>query len=286
MWELDYKENWALKNWYFWTVALEKTLESLLDCREIQPVNPKGNQSWTFIGRTDVEAEAPILWPPDAKNWLLGKDPDAWKDWRQDEKGMTEDEMVVWHHWLNEHEFEQAPGVGDGQGSLACCSPWGCKELDMTKRLNWAELTYEEIVSPDVGPGVGITQGSAWASLVVQMTKNLPAVWETWARSLDWEDLLEEDMATQCSSNILPRRPHGQWSLAGYSPWGHKESDTTEQWSTVHRAGIRLSYFLSMWQISLWSEWSKPSSTEQDALMDSHNCPNCINGTCKKHQKG
>ena len=128
-----------LKNWCFCTVVLKRTLESPLDCKEIQPVPPKGNQSWIFIGRTDVEAETPILWPPDAKNWLLGKDPDSGKDWRQ-EKGMTEDEMVGWHQWLNGHEFEQAPGVGDGQGSLACCSPWGFKELDMTKWMNWTDL--------------------------------------------------------------------------------------------------------------------------------------------------
>ena len=106
MWELDYKESWALKNWYFWIVVLEKTLESPLDCMEIQPVHPKGNQFWIFIGRTDAEAEAPILWLPDVKNWLIWKDPDAGKDWRQEEKGMTEDEMVGWHHWLDGHEFE------------------------------------------------------------------------------------------------------------------------------------------------------------------------------------
>ena len=121
----------------FWTVVLEKTLESPLDCKEIQPVHPKGNQSRIFIGRTDAEAEAPILWSPDAKNWLIGKDADAGKDWGQEEKGMTEDEMVGWHHWLR-HGFEQALGVCDGQGSLACCSPWGCKELDTTGWLSWA----------------------------------------------------------------------------------------------------------------------------------------------------
>ena len=106
MWELDYKESWALKNWCYWTVMLVKTLESPLDCKEIQPVHPKGNQSWIFIGRTDTEAETPTLWPPDVKNWLLGKDPDAGKDWRGEEKGTTEDEMIVWHHLLNGHEFE------------------------------------------------------------------------------------------------------------------------------------------------------------------------------------
>ena len=117
MWELDHKESWVLKNWCLWTVVLEKTLDSPLDCKEIKPVNLKGNQSWIFIGRTDPETEAPVLWPPDAKNGLIGKDPDAGKDWRQEEKGMTEDEMVGWHHQLNGHEFEKAQGVGDWQGS-------------------------------------------------------------------------------------------------------------------------------------------------------------------------
>ena len=141
MWELDHKESWVLKNWCFLTVVLEKTLESPLDCKEIQPVHPKGNQSWIFTGRTDAEAETPLFWPPDAKNWLTGKDPDAGKDWRQEEKGMTEDEMVGWHHQLDGHEFGWAPGVGDGQGSLACCSPWGRRESDMTERLNWSKLS-------------------------------------------------------------------------------------------------------------------------------------------------
>ena len=139
MWELDYEENWALKNWCFWTVVLEKTLESALDCKEIKPVNCKGNESWLFIGRTDAEAEVPILWPPDAKNWLIAKDPDAGKYWRQEEKGMREDEMVGWCHRMNGHEFEQVPGVTDGQKSLACCSPQGSKESDMTKWVNWPE---------------------------------------------------------------------------------------------------------------------------------------------------
>ena len=139
MWELGYKESWAPKNWCFWTVVLEKTLESPLDSKEVQPVHPKGNQSWIFIRRTDAEAETPILWPPDAKNWLIWKDPDAGKDWRWEEKGMTEDEMVEWHHRLDGHEFEQALGVGDGQGSLVCYSQWGRKELDRTERLNWTE---------------------------------------------------------------------------------------------------------------------------------------------------
>ena len=140
MWKLDYTESWAPKNWCFWTVLLEKTLESLLDSKEIQPVHSKGNQSWIFIGRTDVEAETPIFWLPDAKNWLIWKDPDAGKEWSWEEKGSTEDEMVGWHHQLDGHESEQALGVGDGQGSLVCCNPWGCKESDMTEQLNWTEL--------------------------------------------------------------------------------------------------------------------------------------------------
>ena len=133
--------NWALKNWCFWTVVLEMALESLLDCK-IKPVNPKGNQSWIFTGRTNAEAETLILWPPDAKNWLIGKDPNAGKDWRWEEKGTTENEMVGWHHRLYGHEFEWTPGVGDGQGSLACCSPWGRKESDTTEQLNWTKRLY------------------------------------------------------------------------------------------------------------------------------------------------
>ena len=133
MWELDHKESWGPKNWCFWTLVLEKTLESPLDCEEIQPVHPKGNQSWIFIGRTDAEAETPRLWPPDAKNWLIEQDPDGEKDWRQEEKGTTENEMVRWHHWLNGHEFEQNLEDSERQGILTCCSPWGWKESDMTE---------------------------------------------------------------------------------------------------------------------------------------------------------
>ena len=137
MWELDYKESWASKNWCFWTVVLEKTLESPLDCKEIQPVHPKGDQPWVFIGRTDFEAETPIFWPPDAKSWLIGKDPDAGKDWGQEEKGMTEDEMVGWHQ-LNGHGFGWTLGVGDGQGGLACYGSWVAKSR--TWLSDWTEL--------------------------------------------------------------------------------------------------------------------------------------------------
>ena len=139
MWELDCEESWAPKNWCFGTVVLEKNLVSSLDCKEIQPVHSK-DQSWVFIGRTDTKAETPIFWPPYAKSWFIGKDPDVGRDWGQEEKGTTEGEMAGWHHWRNGHEFEWTPGVGDGQGGLACCNSWGCKELNTPEGLNWTEL--------------------------------------------------------------------------------------------------------------------------------------------------
>ena len=141
MWELDWEESWALKNWCFWTVVL-KTLASPLDYEEVQPIHPKGDQSLMFIGRTDAKPETQILWPPHAKSWLIGKNPYAGRDWGQEEKGITEDEMAGWHHWLNGHEFEWTPGVGDGQGGLACCYSWGRKELD--RLSNWTELNWTE----------------------------------------------------------------------------------------------------------------------------------------------
>ena len=139
MWELYCEEGWALKKWCFWTVVLEKTLESPLDCKEIQPVHSKGNQSWVFIGRTDAEGETSVLWPPHTKSWLFGKDSDAGRDWGQEEKGTKEDEMAGWHHWFDGREFEWTLGVGDGQGGLECHDSWGRKELDMTEWLNWTE---------------------------------------------------------------------------------------------------------------------------------------------------
>ena len=137
--ELDYKESWAPKNWCFWTVVL-KTLESPLDFKKIQPVHSEGDQSWVFIGRTDVEAETPVLWPPDAKSWLIGKDPDAGKDWGQEKKRTKEDEMAGWHHRLDERESEWTPGVGDGQGGLVCCGSWDHKVSNTTERLNWSKI--------------------------------------------------------------------------------------------------------------------------------------------------
>ena len=131
---------WVPKNWCFWTVGLEKTLESPLDCKEIQSVHSKGDHSWVFFGRNDAKAETPVLWPPHVKSWLIGKDSDAGRDWGQEEKGMTEDEIAGWHHQLDGHEFEWTPGVGDGQGGLVCYNSWGHKESDMTERLNWTEF--------------------------------------------------------------------------------------------------------------------------------------------------
>ena len=184
IWELDYKESWAPKNWCFWTVVLEETLESSLDFREIQPVHPKGDQSWMFSRRTDAEAETPILRRPDAKSWVIGKDTDSGKDWGHKEKGTTEDEMVGWHHQLNGHEFEPTPGDSKGQGSLMCCSTWGHKELwtlrDMTEWLINSKYIY-------------------MASLVVQTVKNLSAMQETWVRSLSQEDLLKKGTTTYFS---------------------------------------------------------------------------------------
>ena len=133
--ELDHKEQWTPNNWCFQTVVLKKTLENPFDCKESQPVHPKGNQSWRFIGRTDAKVETTVLWPPDVMSWLIGKDPGAGKDWGQKEKGLTEDKMIGWHHRLNGHEFEQIQGNSEGQGNLGCCGPWGCQELYVTKPL-------------------------------------------------------------------------------------------------------------------------------------------------------
>ena len=142
MWELDCEESWAPKDWCFWTVVLEKTLVSPLDYKEIQPVHSKGDQPWVFFGKNDAKAETPVLWPPHAKSWLIGKDSDAGRDWGQEEKGATKDAMAGWHHWLDGRESEWTPGDGDGQGGLACCDSLGRKESDTTEQLNWTESYY------------------------------------------------------------------------------------------------------------------------------------------------
>ena len=147
MWELDCEEGWAQKNWCFWTVVLEKTLEGPLNCKEIQLVHPKRDQSWAFFGRNDAKAETPVLWPPHVKNWLIGKDPDAGRDWGQEEKGTTEDEMAGWHHGLDGRESEWTPGFGDGQGGLACCDSWGRRvRHDWATELIWTELNWPWVV--------------------------------------------------------------------------------------------------------------------------------------------
>ena len=146
MWELDCEESWGPKNWCFWTVVLEKTLESPLDWKEIQPVYSKGHQTWVFFVRNDAKAETPVVWPPHSKSWLIGKDSDPGRDWGQEEKGTTEDEMAGWHHQLDGREFEWTPVDGDGQGGLACCNSWGLKESDTTEWLNWTELNIIQML--------------------------------------------------------------------------------------------------------------------------------------------
>ena len=169
MWELDYKDSYLLKNWCFWTVVLETTLESPLDCKEIQPVHSE-DQPWVFFGGNDAKAKALVLWPPHAKSWLIGKDFDAGRDWGQ-EKGMTKDEMAGWHHWLDGRESEWTPGVGDGQGGLACCDSWGCKESDMTERLNWTELNWTK----------GLTMGKKIEKLCSRIMANITkSRWQQW----------------------------------------------------------------------------------------------------------
>ena len=150
-WTVKKAERWRIDAFELWCW---RRLESPLDCKEIQPVHPKGDQSWIFIGRTDVEDETPIVWPPHAKSWLIGKDHDAGRDWGQEEKGTTEDEMAGWHHQLDGHESEWTPGVDDGQGGLVCCDSSGHKESDMTERLNWTELTVYKMFSQILAPSI------------------------------------------------------------------------------------------------------------------------------------
>ena len=176
MWELDYKEGWVPKNWCFRNMVLEKTLESLLDCKEIKPVDPKGNQPWLFIGRTDAEAEAPILWAPDVKSLVIRRDLDAGKDWRQEEKGTTEDEMVGWHHWFNGHGFEQVLGDCEGQGSLACCNSWGRKVgHNLVTEHQQQYFTTKEVQKGTYVYGINKYYSLSRASQVALVVKNLPA---------------------------------------------------------------------------------------------------------------
>ena len=232
MWELDYKESWAPKNWCFWTAVLEKPLESPLDCKEIQPVHPKGVQSWVIIGSSDVEAETPVLWPLDAKSWLIWKDPDAGKDWGQEEKGMTEDEMVGWHHRLDGHGFGWTPGVYDGQGGLACCSSWVAKS--QTQLSDWTELRHlsaywkpvwdTEVVIPHTcfSTRLGLQRVHAWTWDFPGYASGKEPIWQCrrhkrWGFS-PWVEKISWRRAGLYTPLFLRGECHGQRSPAGYSP--------------------------------------------------------------------
>ena len=214
------------KNWCFWTVVLEKTLKSPLDCREIQPVHPKGDQSWIFIARTDAEAETPILWPPDVKNWLIWKDPDAGKDWRREEKGTTEDEMVGWHHWLNGHDFESTPEVGDGQGGLAGCSPRGCKELDTTEQLNWLKgqlpstqpvLSGSHEYTKPPGLRTGVPKKAAHWDIAMELYLWTEQPWVSGWNSWSSVALCLDNLAPFCLSQSKISSPCADNTLSPYS---------------------------------------------------------------------
>ena len=200
------------------------TLE-ILRVKEIQPVHPKGNQSWIFFGRTDAEVEALILWPPDPEHWLIGKGPDIGKDWRQEEKGTTEDEMVGWHYWLDGHEFEQAPGADDGQGSLMWCTPWDCKELDMTKQLNWTDTGLQHTRPPCPSPAARVNPNSCPLHRPLGLPRwfngKESACQVGWPASVPGLGRsLEKEMATLPS--LLAWKSHGQRNLGGCSPWDHQ----------------------------------------------------------------
>ena len=238
MWELDCEEGWAPKNWCFWTVVLEKTLESPLDCKEIQPVHSEGGQPWDFFGRTDAKAETPVLWPPHVKSWLIGKNSDAGRDWGQEEKGTIEDEMAGWHHRLDGREFEWTPGVGDGQGGLACCDSWGRKESDTTERLNWTELNWTLlfVLAHLISLQVLLHKTALLPSLTSIFYHNF-AIAPPWgfqvAQSMqdDTGDRLgpwvrKNAWRMQWSSNVLPWKISWR-NLMNYSLWGCKESDMT-----------------------------------------------------------
>ena len=183
-----------LNNWCFWTVVLEKTLESSLDCKEIQPVHSEGDQPWDFFGRNDAKAETSVLWPLHAKSWLIGKDSDDRRDWGTEEKGTTEDEMAAWHHWLDGREFEWTPGVGNGQGDLVYCDSWGCKESDLTERLKWTELNWKKqdkcLPNQTKEEEIGNLPFKEFQIMLVKMIQILKTIWSfryyTWDK--DWGD--------------------------------------------------------------------------------------------------
>ena len=215
---------------------MEKTLESPLNCKEIQPVHPKGDQSWVFIGGTDAEAETPILWPPDVKNWLIWKGPDAGKHWGQEEKGMTEDEMVGWHHWLDGDGFGWTVGVCDGQGGLACCSSWGCKELDMTEWLNWTELNW--------------TNPIGLIFLFLKTEKFRRETYTQGERYVGWSvcksnDVKDCQQTTRNEESIMDQNlPH--------HPWGKPNLPTSWCWASVlQNHEILMFKLLSLWYFGM-----------------------------------
>ena len=219
MWELDYKESWVQKNWCFWTVVLEKTLESPLDCKEIQPVHPKGDQSWIFIWRTDAKAETPILWPPDVENWLIGKDPDAWKDWRQEEKGMTKDRMVGWHHWLNESRswwWTGRSGVLQSMGSQRVRHDWATE-------VNWTLPSFLILLVQHYSLVSGlVNEKRAWSSHLDRKLKgeHCPRPQTVTVMVTSWEQMLWEkpgwkirDLLIRAYKSIL-RHQSGTWECS------------------------------------------------------------------------
>ena len=230
MWKLEYKESWVPKNWCFWTVVLEKTLESPLDCKEIQPVHPKGDQAWVFIGRTDVEAETPKLWPPDVKSWLTWKDPDVGKDWGQEGKGTTEDEMVGWHHRLGGHGFGWTPGVGYGQRGLACCGSWGHRvRHNWVTELNWVpwlvksrgKKTKTKNKNPFRASGLLFDKTPTW-KLFMRKDRGQEEKGMTEDEMVEWQYWLNGHEFVQ-----TPGDSEGQGSLVCWSPQCHKELDAT-----------------------------------------------------------
>ena len=224
MWE----EGWGPKNWRFWTVVLEKTLESPLDCKEIQPVHSEGDQPWGFFGRTDAKAETPVLWSPHAKSWLIWKDPDAGRDWGQEEKGVTEDEMAGWHHWLNGRESGWTLGVGFVQGGLACCHSWGRKELDVTEWLNWTETwRINQILKTKPNTNTHVLEAEVRQQLILHLpfdtVGQLPALmWAVAAHCASLRpissasQLLYECMSSGTPSGALASPGHsGDWGQSG-----------------------------------------------------------------------
>jgi len=201
MWELDCEEGWAPKNWCFWTVVLEKSLESPLDCKDIQPVHSEGDQPWDFFGRNDAKAETPVLWPHHVKCWLIGKDSDAGRDWGQEEKGMTEDEMAGWHHWLDGRESQWTPGVCDGQGGLACCDSWGHKESD---RTDWSDLIWSDlIVCLDSYQNMWRNLYLIWFHSSLLCILNLFWVYRAWHFQFSSSNMEIKDLSSICSIGNL-----------------------------------------------------------------------------------